>query len=86
MNYWELVEIEGKVARLTNLKYKNMKLKAYDFTPHRSVAFGHRREGLGRRSFALIGLCDDGSLTNGAITFPDPAITLPVFTLGHLAV
>jgi hypothetical protein len=80
MNYWELVEIEGKVARLTNLKYKNMKLKAYNFTP-----IGQALLDIGVKVLvgAVLLLLDyvTTALSNGSITLPDPAITLPVLTL-----
>jgi hypothetical protein len=80
MNYWELVEVDGKVGWFDKLIYKNMKLKAYDFTP-----VGQSLLDIGVKVLvgAVLLLLDyvTTALSNGSITLPDPAITLPVLTL-----
>ena len=76
----DIAELEGKVGLLDKIIYKNMKLKAYNFSP-----IGQALLDIGVKVLvgAVLLLLDyvTTALSNGSITLPDPAITLPVLTL-----
>ncbi len=73
MNYWELIEIEKSQNSM-------QKLPAYNFS-----ALGQALLDIGVKVLvgAVVLLLDyvTTSVTNGTVTLPDPAITLPVLTL-----